>query len=1447
MELSPPLPVKSSPRLVYSPHPLFVAVDRKQIHMPYLPGESIATYLHRVGINLAGRPVFLQLNDRFIERSEWGSTFPQPGDIIVIRARVQDGGGEGGSDPLRIILSIAVLTLFAPWAAGHLGFAAGGFGEALIATAGLLVVNQLFPPPEPITSDNDSPTYSLSASGNRARPYEPLPLILGQHRVYPDLGAKPYTEFIGEDQYLYQVFNFGLADVDLTTFKIGDTPVANFDHVELEVSGPDGALGLFPSNVDTVNGGALTVVADWIQRTSSIDATALSIDISGLLFISNSKGIQPLCAEIDIQYRAVGAGTWIDVTLQATPPDPTAGVVTGIVYDVKDTILGAGQLRIQNGNRKPLRRAYRWNVESDQYEVRVQVSRFAYPKETCVWDDNLGEMVCTTTYPTISQEHGDVTASIAWNQLKTYQPDTADYTGQIRVAMKIKASAQLNGAVDAFNIIAAATVPAWVTSAPALSFDGALSQSVDVPDDETIDHGLTDFSVEVLFKHPTGAVNPKWAMGKGEAWSQPGGLGYGISCWQPADTDVNTGFYLNDGTNKFTVGIVVERGKAILIIWVVDRTANTLTGYQDGVPIGQVDITGLGDISNTSALKIGNMAGSYYTGVIYLYRQYGRTLSANEAAEHAAGIYNDESGLVLHHQYDTGSGTTAYDRSGNGNDGALTNGPTWVTASWTDPAWVPQATSNPARLFLWLARGKKISSRRVFGGDLPDSRIDIEAIKAWGTWCDTKALACNLVFDSQMSVNEQLAVAARCGRGSPTWASGTLGAVWDEDSQPSVQVFGMNNIRRDSFAVDYLTEKLAEEVIVRFINPDLNWQPDTVRVNTPGVVTPEVSTTVEIPGITDKDQAGKEANLLAAANAYRRRRITWESDFEGMVVQRGDVATLSHDLTQWGYSGRLVAGTATVLQLDRKVPFTPSTNHYIGVRFPDGSYSIYDVVYQVGESDTITLSTALPSAPDSDPNHPPLDYTWVFEPEATPGKLVKIIDVSPIDEHHVRLVATDEDPDYYTAELNSYTYVTPATYGTDVPTIDVLDVYDTLVRSGDGFGVRVSLVWDVTGEYGGARIRVGFNGEPLELIGQTFDRRFEFEGPLTGTVDVEVTALNLSNKYGPSSTATANYTILGKDRLPEDVTGFVAMQNGSVIVFRWSQVADVDVAGYEIRYGPQTETSWEDATALTKVTKGTTITSAAIPPGSWRTYIKAVDTSGNFSASAPVADVEYINTYDIIEQQTQAPDWPGTLTNFVKHWTGVLIPDDQNLADTYTNFEWCDQFVPTPFDQCIYEAPEIDIGFDDVVRIWGDIISALGPGVVVGEAIPQLQIDYRKDADAYGGWRDWDVGDVEARYSKFRLVLDTTVGKAKVTGFKPTADQLEDTVQMQDVVIAAAGSVVTYPREFHRIPMVKVNVQGGSALFATRENISTPQCTVHVWNSSGTDVGGTVDIEITGV
>ncbi|HHJ11886.1 MAG TPA: hypothetical protein ENK00_01795, partial [Chromatiales bacterium] len=222
--------------LVYSPHPLMPTRDRQVVSEPFLPGESIADYMVRVGVDFRGQPVVLSLNDRVVPMSEWSRTVPSTGDLISVRATVHDGG-DGGSDAKRVILTIAVLVasyytfgLVSILAESQL---AGVVAAAAVSVAGTLLINKIAPLPgtELDSGENASPTYTLTGGSNQARPFKPLPLVIGTHRIFPDYGAKPYTEFQGQDQYLYNVFNFGLSDVTLSDYRIGETPIANFTDV----------------------------------------------------------------------------------------------------------------------------------------------------------------------------------------------------------------------------------------------------------------------------------------------------------------------------------------------------------------------------------------------------------------------------------------------------------------------------------------------------------------------------------------------------------------------------------------------------------------------------------------------------------------------------------------------------------------------------------------------------------------------------------------------------------------------------------------------------------------------------------------------------------------------------------------------------------------------------------------------------------------------------------------------------------------------------------------------------------------------------------------------------------------------------------------------------------------------------------------------------------------
>src|SRR5690606_15074382 len=170
--------------------------------------------------------------------------------------------------------------------------------SAGIMIGGSLLINALLPPPT-ATADQlglgqkyeSSPTYSLSGGRNRLRLWEPMTLIFGRHKVVPDLGAKYFTEYVGDTQYLNQVFHFGLqaGQCVLTDFKIGATSINDYQDVQIQVSGEDGKLSMFPGNVDTLDGFVLeSGVVN--TRTTPLDTTSISVDLAAQLFNINDQG-----------------------------------------------------------------------------------------------------------------------------------------------------------------------------------------------------------------------------------------------------------------------------------------------------------------------------------------------------------------------------------------------------------------------------------------------------------------------------------------------------------------------------------------------------------------------------------------------------------------------------------------------------------------------------------------------------------------------------------------------------------------------------------------------------------------------------------------------------------------------------------------------------------------------------------------------------------------------------------------------------------------------------------------------------------------------------------------------------------------------------------------------------------------------------------------------------
>ncbi len=1237
----------ATPSMVVYPKPL--GGDRTEHFECFAPGETLGVYVRRVGITVPSRVLRVEHNGREVPLALWERLIPRHGDMVVISARGLGGGG--GNKVLRTVAMIAVVvvSILAPYAApAAWGVGAGTVGGALISAGvmigGSLLVNALLPPLTPTAAKlgtgekyDSSPTYAISGGRNRARPWEPMLLVFGRHKVVPDLGATPFSLQQGDDQYLSQIFHFGLQGTTLsfTDVRIGSTPITNYQSVQVEASGPNGSLAMFSGNVDSLQGFAISSADGWQTRTTAAGVYSIAVELSSRLFRVNDDGSM-LWRSVDlrIQYRRLGASTWIEqgeigatyathywsgvllpdqiqVRYGSINPadhspgdlfyvtDPDTGVVRtgewqwkphpfrlgqpwqGIAPDPTITPASPG-IRMSAARQEPTRRVIWWNVPADTYEIRVQ-------KVTADVND--------------SRESNETAVS----QILTYQVDNADYTGQCRMAVRIKATGQLNGAIDELNAV--------------------------------------------------------------------------VSAWCPV---------------------------------------------------------------------------------------------------------------------------------------------------WTGSAWDARQTSNPAWWFLWFARGKVLKGARVYGAGLSDAQIDIESIKAWAAWCEKKGLTFNYVLDRKMSAAGVLQMIARAGRGAMTYQTGRLGVIWDAEDLPVTAMFGPFNVKAGSFKVAYTNDGTVDEVVLNFVNKDNDWRMDEVRVRVPGASTTNNPLQLDLDGCTNKDMAGREANLIAASQVWKRRKISWETDIEGLVCTRGDVVSFSHDLTVWGYSGRLMPGSGgNLMKLQNRVPSAGSGT--VMLRDPDGNMKVVTVSSAVGEVDELTIVSDLDGFPmPGDPGFEdcsPLDWAWQFDPLATPGRRFKVSGVAPAGEG-LRFEAVDDDPEYYASETDPYQY-TPPRDGALLAGVVFSITGTEQIENFATDQIRFTLNW-VLSLQSDSLVSILVNGLPRVsqvVSGRSLDL-------LVSTSDILDVTITPRRSTGAGQPKRQTFTIQGLLAPLPALTGLQSVFRDGLTWLSWDRVVDPRLPDYEIRRGA----TWADSSVV-----GTTTATEQIAVGNGLYWVAArFAPSGRPTVYGPPDSLLIAGATlerNVIIVRNEAPAWLGAKTGGAIAYDGMLTLAPQgdvlSLADVLAEPDVLWLGGPAVSGTyTILEADRIDIGYVAAVRVdlQVDYLARNLSADILGEpdvlaladvlngtdrqfvrVLPQVR--YGQAEDEWSEWRDYVPGLLNGRYFDVRLILETQDPQ-----IVPFVQQFTWSIDVPDLIqrgeglaVPALGIDVEYPKRFHAVPNVQVTLLNAQA------------------------------------
>ena len=404
------------------PHPFYMRRDS----MVVLPGTSVAELMEMADFQpspFTNTKVFI--NDRIIPKEDWQTICPRDGDIVSFRV-IPFGGGK---NIFRLILGLAVMA-FAWWAAPILGPMIGitstlgiGLLTGAIGLMGNLLLNAIFPPSQMSLSGRKSQdlgkseNYSLNSARNRVNPFGVIPQILGTRKIVPPMGALPYTEVQGDDQYMRLLFLIGYGPASITSLKIGEKDVDDYDDVEYEIRqgfDDDEPLTLYNNDIyEEALSYELTQATGWVSDTTQANADEFSYDITfpnGLVRYDDLGEKHALYVNFEVEVSPTGEEDW---TLISTPSRK------------------AKELKLLRLSEKILL------PEKGQWDVRIRR----------LTEDYTDEQYIHATY---------------WTSLRsiTYDEPISE-TGLAKVAMRIKASGQFNNIVDEFNCVASSIVNDW--------------------------------------------------------------------------------------------------------------------------------------------------------------------------------------------------------------------------------------------------------------------------------------------------------------------------------------------------------------------------------------------------------------------------------------------------------------------------------------------------------------------------------------------------------------------------------------------------------------------------------------------------------------------------------------------------------------------------------------------------------------------------------------------------------------------------------------------------------------------------------------------------------------------------------------------------------------------------------------------------------------------------
>lgn len=1166
-----------------------------------------------------------------IDERHWDDIKALPGQRIEYRAVPKGDSG-------RMLMSIAIMA--AAWyltplafglEAGSAGYAAAETASQLtsmkmvsagLSMAGMMLTNALFPVRQPKDAGTAESQNLLTSASNVANKYGAIPVVLGQYRYAPPLGAVTFMEADAEESWMRLILLWGYGPLQVSDLRIEDTSIETFEDVEIETL--VGEAGEDKSRFNSLYG------SDYTQEQVNIELVCLKRTALTVTRTSNVVTVKV----IDEGGHNYSVG-WV-VNLVAS------GLGYCTITEIVDT--------------------HTFKFASTGLDGPIQ-----YVGEFC-YTDEFGNYICVPAYysdfeilgsPWTERVLGDeadkVSVALHFPEGLRQIKMTGEDAGKV-AQTEFKATIQIRD----LDPVTLAPLTAWgnVNEKFYAASTNLSTAWFNTDNDAALEavYRWTRLSVDpynkLIVRHGAYTTNPN-ADPSGTLLARLQAASFGINAVYSRLPEYGAGeepLYDICVYGNSVYSTVDKRDGSI------SGCALTMSGLKASIAAGTITR------AQTDIVSIGLEGEEYhkrkdaFTYNVDFNVPRGRyevrvRRTTDSSRERTVGADNNKQAHYNTCNYLAVSGTknarpivepdgvkfamTAIRIKAtnqiNGSLGGIMGTVVCIAKDYdylTD-TWITRPTRNPASLFRHVLQHPGNAKR------VADAAINLAELEVWHDYCRTNEFMFDADVDVQRGVLEILADIAAAGRASPVNRDGVWSVVIDNARSTIAQTFTPHNSW--GFEGTRLLPQLPHGWRVQFKNSERGYEDDERIVYADGYSAAN-ATLIEgltLPGVTTPAAVFKHARFHFAQLRLRPESYELYTDIENLVCTRGDRVRVNHDVPMWGLgSGRIKNYlSSTELELDEAMPMDAGVQYTIGIRLEDGSRVTRTVAAKDADGyyTTLTVTAALTATEGKAGN------LFSFGALGEESVDCLVLGIEPGDNLTARLTLVDYAPDLQ----NSDSEVVPAfdsqitlppnilqTNIAQVPTItQIISDESVIERIAPGqYAYKIKVAYSNPKQLASSVTHVEAQIASAGNTGSVWDATLQVEigkgAVIFGDVQegdtykIRLRYLDRSGYTGPWTTPV-NHLVVGKTNAPSAPTAATATPSGDKLKLAWTDAPEIDVVAYEVR---DTDSGWGNSSRLFYGSASECFVTPGAVGVAKTWYVRSVDAVGLYSlTSTPVS------------------------------------------------------------------------------------------------------------------------------------------------------------------------------------------------------------------------------------